>query len=605
MSKSGYLIGLLAAVVMFNSCVNKVEKSSYAPKTFTASEDKRINKSYGAYIAGRVAHLRKDFNSAADYYMETLKTSPDNNPELVSRVYLILTSKGRIDEAAKYAELSLKNGDKNSFTQVIIATNQMKTGQYKDANQLINSIDGAIYKEFISPLVSAWAYAGDKDQKNALKTLEILKKEPSFRALYNFHAGMINDYFGNNTSAQKHYEVIVNEESLEMSFRALQVITNFYIRTGQKNKAIALASKYGDEKVLADMMLRLKEKIADADETNTQPIITDANVGNGEALFSIAATLRQGNAGVDLAHMFISLSIYENPKYDLAKLLLADILESREMYSEANTAYDSIDKDSEAYYTAQLKKANNLVIMQDYKGAELLMKTLALDTNGYQLYLDLGDVLRISGKQKEAIEYYNEAIKNVPEIQNQHWVLYYALGISYEQSNNWDEAEKSFEKALELSQNHYLVQNYLAYSWLKQGKNIDVAFSMLADAYMQAPHEGNIADSLGWAFYKLGRYNDAVIYLEKASELEPAAAVISDHLGDAYWANGRKNEALFQWNHALVMKDEVKELDKDNVRDKIENGFQAPTPLPYDKAMLEERIKSLSEADDEPATEKK
>lgn len=54
--------------------------------------------------------------------------------------------------------------------------------------------------------------------------------------MYNFHAGMINDYFGRNREAQKHYEVIVEEEQLEMSFRALQIISNFYIRTEQKTK---------------------------------------------------------------------------------------------------------------------------------------------------------------------------------------------------------------------------------------------------------------------------------------------------------------------------------------------------------------------------------
>lgn len=593
MSKFGYIVSLALAVIMFNSCVNKMEKNSYKPKSYPILEDKRINKSYGAYIAGRVAHLRKDFNSAADYYMQALQTSPDN-PELVGRVYLILTSKGRIDEAAKYAKLSLKNGDNNSFTHVIIAVDTMKKGQYKEAVQIINNIDGLIYKEFISPLLSAWAYVGENDQKRALATLEVLKKEPSFKALYHFQAGMINDYFGSNSEAQKNYEVIVNEESLEMSFRALQVITNFYIRTGQKDKAVTLANKYGDEKALADMMMRLQNKIAKSNEKNTKPIITDANMGNAEALFSIAATLRQGASGIDLAHMFISLSIYENPNYDLAKLLLADILESREMYAEANEAYDSIDKSSEAYYSAQLKKANNLVMTENYKAAELLMKSLALEINSYPLYLDLGDVLRVSGKQKEAIEYYKEAIRSLSKVENQHWVLYYALGISYEQSDNWKEAEPAFLKALELSQNHYLVQNYLGYSWLRQGKNINQAFELIADAYNQAPHEGNIVDSLGWSLYKLGLYSQAVDYLERASELEPANAVISDHLGDGYWADGRHNEARFQWKHSLIMKDEANELNKEAVKDKIENGIIPPTPLDYNQDLVKERLNTLA-----------
>lgn len=104
------------------------------------------------------------------------------------------------------------------------------------------------------------------------------------------------------------------------------------------------------------MLNKLARNIRRAVPEKTAKIVDNPNIGMSEALFSIAATLRQGTAGIDLAHIFISLSIYANPKYDLAKLLLADILESREMYAEANGIYDEIDEDSEAYYSAQVKK---------------------------------------------------------------------------------------------------------------------------------------------------------------------------------------------------------------------------------------------------------
>lgn len=599
MSKFGYISVLAAAVLVFNSCVNKPVSTSgteASHKITPLSTNPKFKQAYGAYVAGRVAHLRKDFNSAADYYMQALQIDP-NNPELIGRVYLILTSQGRIDEAAKYAKESLKEGDKNNFTYIIIAVDQMKKGQYNEVNKTISKVDGIIYKEFINPLLSSWAYAGSGDKAKAIAALAPIKKEPSFKALYNFHAGMIYDYFDDNANAQKHYEVIVNEESLEMSFRALQVICNFYVRNNQQEKALALVSKYTDERALTDMMRRLKTNVAKANPKKTEKIINNPNIGTSEALFSIAATLRQGAAGVDLAHMFISLSIYENPNYDLAKLLLADILESREMYTDANKEYDEIDKSSEAYYTAQLKKANNLVIMQDYKAAELLMKSLTLDSKNFQLYLDLGDVLRMSGNQKEAIHYYEEAINNLKLVENQHWVLFYALGISYEQNGQWEKAEKSFLRALDLSQNHYMVLNYLGYSWLKRGENINQAFGMLVDAYNQAPHEGNIVDSLGWAFYRLGMYDNAVTYLEKASELEPANAVISDHLGDAYWKDGRHNEGRFQWKHALSMKDPNNELNKDEVKVKIQTGEVENTPLKFNAQDIKEKIELISTED--------
>lgn len=595
MAKFGFLGILLISIALFGSCSNNggLKSSNSVMPVHSSDQQGSSQKSYGAYIAGRVAHLRKDFNKASDYYIQALKIDPDNK-ELVSRLYLLLASKGRVDEAAYYAQESLKNGDDNNFIYVILAVQDMKQGRYAEVQKDLKSLDNPIYKEFINPLLIAWSYAGENKPDKALKSLQVLKKEPSFKALYNFHAGMINDYFGRNREAQKHYEVIVEEEQLEMSFRALQIISNFYIRTEQKDKALALVGKYNDEKILGDMLKNLSSNIRAADAKSTKPIINNPNVGSAEALFSIAATLRQGAAGIDLAHMFISMAIYQNPQYDLAKILLADILESREMYADANEVYDSISKASEAYYTVQLKKANNLVMMEDYNGAELLLKSLALDSGNYQLYLDLGDILRMKNKPEEAIKYYLQALKCLPKIESQHWALYYALGISYEQNGQWIKAEKAFKTALALSQNHYLVLNYLGYSWIKQGRNVDQAFSMIVDAYNQAPNDGNITDSLGWALYNLGYYRMATDYLEKAAEIEPLNAVISDHLGDAYWFGDRKNEARFQWKHALTMKDDSGELIRSDVKSKIENGIKKEPSLSYDKNIIEEQIKLIS-----------
>lgn len=587
------LVGaLLSSAAVFVSCShNTSEHKPVVPVSEPA--DISAHKPYGAYVAGRVAHLRKDFNKASDYYIKSLQIDPENQ-ELVSRLYLLLVSKGRIDEAAKYAKIAQEHGDNNNFISVITNVELLKKGQYKEVYENTKKIKNPIYDEFINPLLIAWAYTGDEKKEEAIKALDVIKKEPSFRALYNFHAGMIYDYFNDTRNAQKHYEIIVNEQQLEMSFRALQVICNFYVRTEQKDKAIALLDRYTQEKMLADMLKSLNKNIRQANPKKTARIIQNPNDGAAEALFSIAATLRQGNAGIDLAHMFISMAIYENPNYDLAKLLLADILESRDMYADANDVYDTIPKSSDAYYTVQLKKANNYMTMQDFNAAEILLKSMAYDMDSYQVYLDLGDVLRMKKKNDEAIDYYERAIKKLKTVDSSQWPLYYALGIAYEQDEQWDKAEKSFQKALELSQNHYLVLNYLGYVWIKQGKNVDQAFTMIVDAYNQAPNDGNVIDSLGLALYKLGYYGMSVKYLEKAAEIEPSNAVISDHLGDAYWFGKRRNEARFQWKHALIMKDSNGELNRDEVQKKLQNGIPNEPHLPYDKELIEEQIKLIS-----------
>ena len=260
-------------------------------------------------MAGRIAHLRKDFNKAANYYIDALQDSP-NNLALINNIYLLLVSQSRISEAAKYALIAQQKGDKNNFINIILYSAAMKQEKYAQAEQHLKGLKGPVYDQFIVPLLKSWSYVGrtgdaETNRLQALKELQIISQEPSFRALYNFHAGMINDYYGKNQEAQSHYEVIVNEESLEMSFRFLQIISNFYLRTNQQDKAISLVSQYHDDKLLADMLNRLEKNIKNS-KSVPQPIITNANIGLSEALFSIASTLRQGTVGIDLAHMFIS-----------------------------------------------------------------------------------------------------------------------------------------------------------------------------------------------------------------------------------------------------------------------------------------------------------
>jgi Flp pilus assembly protein TadD len=79
---------------------------------------------------------------------------------------------------------------------------------------------------------------------------------------------------------------------------------------------------------------------------------------------------------------------------------------------------------------------------------------------------------------------------------------------------------------------------------------------MIRKAVDLRPDNGYIVDSLGWAYYQLGRLEEAVQELERAVELRPEDPLINDHLGDAYWRVGRQREARFQWRAALALNPE-------------------------------------------------
>jgi Flp pilus assembly protein TadD len=101
---------------------------------------------------------------------------------------------------------------------------------------------------------------------------------------------------------------------------------------------------------------------------------------------------------------------------------------------------------------------------------------------------------------------------------------------------------------------------------------------MLQRAVDLRPSDGYIVDSLGWAYFKLGHYDQAVTLLEKAIELKPADPVVNDHLGDAYWRVGRKLDAHFQWNHSRDMSPEPDDLPR--ILKKIESGMPDAPEMP-------------------------
>lgn len=589
MIKLSFIFTLMASAAFFTSCSPILQsQTTLSVSQSTPAQTAEFN-TYGAYLAGRMAHIRKDFDRAADYYKIAYEKEP-NNPELMTRLYLLLSSKGRIDEAADYAQKALDAKAENSFARMLIASKQLHDGQYAASIKSLNKIDDQIYKRLIAPLINTWNYAGLGNQDKAFEELRKLSKEDGLGQVTRQHRAMLFDFFGKNREAAEIYQQILNDKNSEISVRLLEIISNFYIRTGQKEIAVAMMQSTINNSSLDSLLSALRKKVNDANPKTTPPVLSSAQIGASEALFTIASTFRYDEA-IDVAHMYTALAIYMNPEYNTAKVLMADIFEMREMYDDANTIYDSVSQNDIAYYAAQFKKARNLVKKGAYKQAEILLKTLEEDYNDMQIDLELGDILRLTNRFSEAVEYYDKAISKTKNKGNL-WILYYAKGVALDSDNRYDEAQAALLKAYQIKK-HYLVSNHLGYSWIRQKKNVNEAFKMIIDAYNQAPFDPSINDSLGFALYNLGYYAMAIPYLERAAELYPSSAVISSHLGDAYWFAHRKNEARFQWKHALSLKDDSGELDIKKTKAKVKNGIAEEPALIYDKEQAEKDLKTI------------
>jgi Flp pilus assembly protein TadD len=189
----------------------------------------------------------------------------------------------------------------------------------------------------------------------------------------------------------------------------------------------------------------------------------------------------------------------------------------------------------------------------------------------------LGNIERGRKKFTDCAVTYSRGIDAMPATAEKNaWVTYYYRGICEERSKQWTKAEADMRKALELQPEQPHVLNYLGYSWIDQGINLDEGMKMIKRAVDQRPDDGYIVDSLGWVYFRLGKYDLAVEQLERAVELVPGDSVINDHLGDAYWRVGRHNEARFQWHRALNLNPEKDQVAP--IESKLDKGLPPGTP---------------------------
>jgi len=226
---------------------------------------------------------------------------------------------------------------------------------------------------------------------------------------------------------------------------------------------------------------------------------------------------------------------------------------------------------------AQIQLATDLdAADRSDEAIKILKGVTADDSKDLEAIMALGNIERGRKKFADCADTYSKGISALPDANDKaNSIYFYYRGICEERSKQWPKAEADMRKALELQPDQPHVLNYLGYSWIDQGINLDEGMKMIKRAVEQRPDDGYIVDSLGWAYYRIGNYEDAVKNLERAIDLKPEDPTINDHLGDAYWRVGRTLEAKFQWAHARDLKPEPDELPK--IEAKIANGLPDDT----------------------------
>jgi tetratricopeptide (TPR) repeat protein len=556
-----------ALAVPGSLCAQTPDHPSENSAQFPTSRDLKSLTKSGSYLAARHASVERDANSAATFYRSALRTDPKDN-DLLDRAFISSVADGDIDEAVKLAERILTVDKTNRVARLVIGVRDLKLKKYSAAQLNINqSIRGPI-TDLVATLLSAWASYGAGDSKSAIASIDKLTGPEWYPIFKDLHAAMILELSGKEKDAGVRLERAYKLED------SMLRISDEYARWLSRNKddAAAIAVYEAFDKKLARHPLVMEGLRDTRAGKKLPPLVDSPQSGAAEALYGIGATLTR-RGGEDLALVYLQLSLYLVPNNPLALLSLADLYESVKKPAMAIKVYERMPASSPLKRNAQIQLATDLDASdRSDEAIKILKGVTAEDPKDVEAIMALGNIERGRKKFSDCAETYSRVIEVLPAPDDKNnWVTYYYRGICEERSKQWNKAEADMRRALELQPEQPHVLNYLGYSWIDQGINLDEGMKMIKRAVDQRPDDGYIVDSLGWAYYRIGNFDEAVKNLEHAIDLKPEDPTINDHLGDAYWRVGRTLEAKFQWAHARDLKPEPEDLPK--IEAKIENGL--------------------------------
>jgi len=538
---------------------------------FPTKADLKSLTTSGSYLAARHASVERDAASAAAFYRSALRTDPKNN-ELLDRAFISSLADGDIDEAVKLADRILTMDKSNRVARLVVGVRDLKLKKYASAQTNINqSIRGPI-TDLVATLLSGWASYGAGEARTAVANIDKLTGPEWYPIFKDLHTGMILETSGKDKDAGTRFE-----RAYKLDDSMLRV-SDAYARWLSRNKDGAAASgiyEAFDKKLPRHPLVQEGLRDTRAGK-KLPPLVESAQAGAAEALYGIGATLTR-RGGEDLALVYLQLALYLQPNHPLALLSLADLYESVKKPPMAIKVYERMPASSPLKRNAQIQLATNLDAADRSEEAIKILKGVTAEApKDIEAIMALGNIERGRKKFGDCAKTYSLAIDAMASVTDKNtWVTYYYRGICEERSKQWNKAEADMRKALELQPEQPHVLNYLGYSWIDQGINLDEGMKMIKRAVDQRPDDGYIVDSLGWAYYRIGNFEDAVKHLERAIDLKPEDPTINDHLGDAYWRVGRTLEAKFQWAHARDLKPEAEELPK--IEAKIANGLPEDT----------------------------
>ncbi len=518
----------------------------------------------GAFLAAQLATEEGDLDRSIAYLRRALSFDPT---ETKLRVNLMMTllGRGKFDEALAEADRLKAVPEAERFARLTVAVDEMRGKNFKRVPSTLQNRAGQDdLQRLTNRVMAAWAKAGNGDAGGALADLRALDDQPWYAPFTTLHSALMADLY-ERPEADRLYRSLLDDEEAsagapDLWVQGVAAYASWLIRDGRADFARSVLSS--GEAVAPQFIefAELRKKLKSG--KRPERFVKSAREGAAIYLYDLGLVLNRPGSE-PLTRVYLQLARALMPQNGTILVQIGLVEERLGFPRRAMEYYGDVPERSPLRRIADLQSGLALADAEDYKAAEKSLRdAIARDPMEERAYLALGDIFARNEQFAEAAQLYEEAVAALEEGgKKPDWNFYYRRGMAYERLKQWDKAEPDFRRALTLEPNRPEVLNYLGYSLVDRNEKLEEGLDLIRKAVEARPDAGFIVDSLGWAFYRLGRYDEAVRELERAIALMPEDPTVNDHLGDAYWKVGRKLEAEYQWNAALAAVKAMKKPD--------------------------------------------
>jgi tetratricopeptide (TPR) repeat protein len=426
-----------------------------------------------------------------------------------------------------------------------------------------------VLNNYVSNSLYNWSNLENLNLISASKELE--KIDVRFNNLKEIQSVFLNCYFKNSNTRHLYNKLISNKKT---DFSRYNYFYASYIASSKnideaKNIIKDALKIYPRNLLLNQYLIDLNEK----KNINTFNCIKENHVIS-EILY-ITANALSSQSAYPLSNFYLNLAKYLNKDFHSYDTLLAENFYKINNFKKAKKIYKNLSKKGDAFKWYATKQLARIFVQEENKNKAIKLVTEVyndLEVRDIYETFDFAEFLKNNEKFQDSIYHYTNIINKIKKSHPLYSEVTDGRGVAYENIGEWDKAEKDLLSSLEVDPNQAYVINYLAYSWIEQGVKIEKSLSMLEKANKLRSNDPYIIDSLGWALFKLERFEESKDYLQLAVKLMPGDPIVNDHYGDALWKNGNKIQARYYWNYVLNLKKTEEDL-KETIKKKLIMGL--------------------------------